>query len=276
MKSNELNLREIQLASLKILEDIDNFCRNNSIKYFIFFGTLIGAVRHKGFIPWDDDIDIAMPRSDYDRFLKEYGKDGKYRLVNYENDNHCPFMITRISDDSYKLFSKYGPNYKIGTFIDVYPLDGVGNDVLHAKIASKFSRKYASRLSKSLERNIYGVVNDTHHGLKKWILLFTYIIPKLKGSSFYREKLLELRNQYPEYNNSKYVGCVTWAMLASEYFQREWFEQIIDMKFENIIVMGPAEYDKVLTQNFGNYMELPPVKDRIAHHYYKIYKARNC
>ena len=274
MNEKELSLRETQIASLDILKDIDLVCRTNSIKYYVFFGTLIGVVRHKGFIPWDDDIDIVMLREDYNRFLNIYKDKGKYRLINFENEPKCPFMITRVSDDRYQLISDYGPQYKIGTFVDVYPLDKVGEKVEEAKYASKICRKYSSRLNKSLERNIIGVIKDTHNGIKKWLLLFTYFVPKIMGASYYRNKLLGLEKQFNQ-GKSKYLGCVTWAMLKTEYYDCSWFEETIDMKFEELNVMVPKEYDKILTQNFGDYMKLPPEKDRIAHHYYRIVK-RSC
>jgi len=273
MSEKELSLRETQVASLDILRDIDAFCRENDIKYFVFFGTLIGVVRHKGFIPWDDDIDIVMLRDDYDKFIKLYQEKGRYRLINYQNEPKCPYMITRASDDSYKLISNYGPEYKIGTFVDIYPLDDVGETVEEAKRASKICGKYSSRLGKSLERNVVGVVKDTHNGIKKWLLLFTYCVPKIRGASHYREKLLGLKKQFDHNGRAKYVGTVTWAMCPREYFERSWFDETMNMQFEDLSVMVPREYDKVLTQNFGDYMKLPPEKDRIAHHYYTINKV---
>ena len=128
MEMKELSLREIQNESLNVFMDIDRVCRENRIKYCILFGTLIGAIRHKGFIPWDDDLDIGMPRYDYDRFLKCYKKYGKFRIVNYNTESNCPYMITRISNDQFRLKASYGPDYKIGVFVDVYPYDGIGSD----------------------------------------------------------------------------------------------------------------------------------------------------
>lgn len=267
----ELSLREIQMCSLEVLMDIDRVCRANSLKYCILFGTLIGAVRHKGFIPWDDDIDIGMSRNDYESFLKIYKEQGRFRIVNPSTEEKCPYMITRISDDRYMLESPYGSDYNIGAFVDIYPHDGVGNtDDSVNSIVSK-SQKYSRGLAKCLEKNPVISVKKLHRGLKKWLLLPLFIIPKIIGVEYYREKLDKLRSTY-DYENSIFVGCVCWALTKKEVFQKEWIEEIIEMNFEDKIVMAPKYYDEMLKRSYGKYMELPPEKDRVGHHFYKIFE----
>ncbi len=270
MGNKNLSIKEIQNSSLEILKDIDAFCRDYGIQYFVFFGTLIGAVRHKGFIPWDDDIDIVMPRAEYDRFIDEYSKAGKYRIVNHNTEPQCPYMITRISNDKYKMISNYGPIYKIGTFVDIYPFDGVGNNEEDIRRASILSRKYSRGLGRSLERNVIGSIKDTHNGIKKWRLLIPYYYAKRYKPEIYRERLLDLRKACPEYECSEYVGCLIWSLIKQECFKREWLNDVVDMQFEDMTVMAPACYDQILKHNFGDYMKLPPEEQRIAHHYYSI------
>ena len=267
----ELSLKEIQNHSLEILMDIDEVCRNNSIKYCIVFGTLIGAIRHKGFIPWDDDIDIAMTRENYNTFLSVYKKVGKFRIVNSETEPKCPYMITRISDDHFKLESLYGSDYNIGTFVDIYPYDGIGkgNDSINRIV--KMSSCYSKRLSRSLEKNPFRTVKNLHRGLKKWLLLPTFVIPKLIGADYYRKRLRNLTEQY-SYSDSDYVGCAIWMLIKKECFKKKWIEDIIDIKFEDKTIMAPRYYDEMLRCNFGDYMQLPPEDERVGHHFYKIYE----
>ena len=272
MENGELRLQEIQRASLEILKDVDVFCRNNSIKYFVFFGTLIGAVRHKGFIPWDDDVDIAMLREDYDKFIDEYGEKGKYRIINYTNESSSPYMISRVSDDTYSLKSDYGPEYRIGAFIDIYPMDGLGNNFSEIRKYMKLSKRFSRGLGKSLERNVFGAVKETHNGIKKWLLLATYIVPKIKGACYYRNKLIELHKMSIKIEESKYVGCIIWNLVEKECYEKKWLEGTCDLDFEEIKVCAPKQYDTILRHNYGDYMELPPERERIAHHYYSIYK----
>ena len=262
----ELTLREVQIQSLEILIDIDKICRENLIKYFIVFGTLIGAVRHKGFIPWDDDIDVGMTRENYNKFLSCYKKAGKFRIVNFQSEPLCPYMISRISDDRFKLETEYGSKYAIGTFVDVYPYDGIGSNNQSMKKMVRLSNKYSKGLARSLEYNPFVAVKDLHRGMKKWLLLGMYILPKVKGSDYYRKKLIELTNRYA-------FGCAIWSLMKKECIKKEWIEKTVDMEFEGIIVMAPQRYDEMLKYNFGNYMELPPIAERVGHHFYKIYKV---
>lgn len=269
----KLCLKEIHQASLNVLKDLDRFCRENSIRYYVFFGTLIGAVRHKGFIPWDDDIDVIMLRSDYDKFLEEYSQRGKYRVVNYKTEPKCPFMISRVSDDSYSLYSKYGPNYKIGAFVDVYPFDFIGENLSQIARKARYTQKFSSRLTKSLERNVFGVIKDTHNGIKKWLLLLAYIIPKMMGCGYYRRKLLDLLDiDSKNKTDCKYVGCVLWDLTKESAFDIELLEETVDLEFENMMVMAPAKYDFILSQIYGDYMKIPPESEQISHHYYQIYE----
>jgi len=126
----ELSLREIQLISLEICKKVDMICNENNFRYYLYGGSLLGAVRHKGFIPWDDDIDIVMPRPDYEKFLaymqENQEKIKPLKLYSFENNAKYPYMISRVSDERYILDVENEDDYGIGIFIDVYPWDGVG------------------------------------------------------------------------------------------------------------------------------------------------------
>lgn len=267
----ELSLREIQLKSLEILMDIDKVCRENSIEYFVIFGTLIGAIRHNVFIPWDDDIDIGMARADYNKFLLYYKEKGKFRIVNSQSESKCPYMISRISDDRFKLETEYGSKYDIGIFVDVYPYDGLGNNKSSIHKMVKLSSRYSKGLARSIENNPVIAVNNLHNGIKKWLLLVSYILPKIKGVNYYREKLNNIIKKY-SYEDSKYVGCAIWALVEKECIEKKWIEEIIDVEFEGNLVRAPKFYDEILRFNFGDYMQFPPVEERVGHHFYKIYE----
>lgn len=266
----ELTLREIQIESLNILSEIDTICRTNGIQYFIIAGTLIGAIRHKGFIPWDDDVDIAMCRDAYDEFLDIYKNTGNYRIVNYETEINCPYMITRISNDRFEQKMEFGPDYKIGAFVDVYPFDGVGNSKTEYKHLCRRSSHYSKCLGRSLEKDPVNNVRKLHRGLKKWLFLPAYIIPKFVGAEYYRRKLLTLKDVY-SYKDSIYVGMTVWSQSEKETYKKEWIDELIEVPFENLTVFAPKYYDEMLTKTYGNYMQLPPETERVGHHFYKIY-----
>ena len=127
-----LTLQETQQIALEILHTVARICEEQDLRYYLVYGTLIGAVRHHGFIPWDDDVDIMMPRPDHDR-LMEYLDDhiGEYPHLQVFNRKTCPeypYMITRISDDRYEIRMENEKPFGMGVFIDIYPYDGLGNE----------------------------------------------------------------------------------------------------------------------------------------------------
>ena len=131
----KINFREAQLGAYEILKFLDKFCRENNLKYFLMYGSLIGAVRDKGIIPWDDDIDIMMPRPDYDRLIQICAsKDiAPFKLFEKSLVSKYPHPIARMSDQRYKIDFENEKDYGIGLFVDIYPLDGVGNDFAKAQ-----------------------------------------------------------------------------------------------------------------------------------------------
>lgn len=127
----ELSLREVQLGELEILKRLDSICREQGLKYFLYAGTMIGAVRHKAFIPWDDDIDVAMPRRDYDRLMAwwdEHGaQEAPLRMMNIHTNPKYIYPISRLCDTRYQVDYEGTREYGLGLFVDIYPFDGCGS-----------------------------------------------------------------------------------------------------------------------------------------------------
>ena len=225
----ELTMREIQLVSLEILHTVATICEEQNFRYSLIYGTLIGAIRHHGYIPWDDDVDIMMPRRDYDQFLeymkihrKEYPD---LRIFNLDECKEYPYMITRISDDRYIIKMENEKPYGMGVFIDIYPYDGLGTT-------------------------------------EKEAVTYDYFQKKLN-------QLVKLK----EYEDSNYIGCVVWLSGGKkEIFLRKWFDETVMVPFEKYQFRVPKDYDEVLRHTYGDYMQLPPEKDRIGHHYFKAYR----
>lgn len=270
-----ISMRESQQGSLEILKKIDEICNQLGLKYYLAYGTLIGAIRHKGFIPWDDDVDIMMPRNDYDR-LTHYFIENKENLkpleiINPQINKECPYTISRISDSRYVLDVDNEEDYGIGLFVDIYPLDGVGNTVKeYTKLKNKSSR-FASMCFLSTRKKVKR--ENTKSYIKYMVKFPAFAVAKLLGKDFFMKKLYHMANKC-DYENSKYVGCIIWTSDDGlrGIFPKEWFEKTIDVEFEGKKFKAPGEYDKVLTHGYGDYMELPPEKERIAHHYYDAYR----
>lgn len=270
----QLTMKENQDVSLEILHTIAEICEEQQFRYFLIYGTLIGAIRHKDYIPWDDDVDIMMPRQDYDALLY-YLKDhiSQYPHLQVFNRAECdsyPYMITRISDDRYEIVMDNEKPYGMGVFIDVYPFDGAGDEWSEAV---KFAEK-GDRLSSMCFQatRTHFTLAGTASPIKKLIKLPAFLLAKMIGKEYFQDKLAKLAGVKP-YDESKYVCCVVWMTNgAKEVFEREWFDEYVMVQFGKYNFRAPKEYDKVLSHNYGNYMQLPPESERVGHHFYSVYE----
>ena len=263
----ELNIKEIQQESLKILIFVDKLCNKLNLNYCIMFGTLIGAIRHNGFIPWDDDIDIVMPRKDY-LILQNYFMEHKEELKPLEffskdTREKYPYMIGRVCNTNFIMKSEIEEDYGMGTFIDIYPMDGAGNG----------KNTFYYRKSKLLSSMYYMKSRTRFIPSEKWYLnipkriIFSFV--KLFSFEYLRKELESLVYKF-DYDKSIYVAhmdCCTDGI-----FLKKDFDETIYHDFEGYQVRIPKNYDSILRNLYGNYMELPPEEKRIGHHFYKIYK----
>ena len=268
-----LSLREVQLASLEILKKVDEICQQEKLTYWLMYGTLLGAIRHRGFIPWDDDIDITMPRKDYDKLVKHFKTHEEemrpLKLLCGMEDSSVPFLITRISDTRYKMVGEYGDALAdLGVFIDVYPLDGVGSTVEEADEVDKAAKKTLLLYGRANETISHLAYRHKDTSLPKYLAKKVYRALSLKSEEEY-VKCLSLLAARNEYETSDYVSCVIWDPL---YRSKAWFSTTLRVPFESIEVSIPAGYDDILKRSYGDYMQLPPEEERVGHHRYVIYK----
>lgn len=268
----QLTMKEIQNGALEVLKKVADICDELNLKYCLIYGTLIGAIRHKGFIPWDDDIDIMMPREDYNKLLK-YFMENREKLLPYEllsnyNKKDYPYMISRISDSRYYLDVNNEEDYGCGLFIDVYPYDGLGND-------KKEMKKFAMKADHTASFCFQSTREKYEKGDRWWktvLKLPVFCYAKMRGQSYFAKKSLKLAERY-SYDESKYVGCVVWISGGlRDVYLREWFDEIIDGEFEGCSIKIPKRYDEILRHCYGDYMKLPPEEERIGHHFYKAYE----
>ena len=206
-----LTIRETQQTALEILHTVAQICEEKNFRYYLVYGTLIGAVRHNGFIPWDDDVDIMMPRPDYDKlidYLREHiGEYPHLEVFNRETCPAYPYMITRISDDRYEIIMENEKPFGMGVFIDIYPYDGLGND---QKEAVRFGMKgdRLSSLCYQATRDHFAIETTTSF-FRKCIKMPVYLFCRLCGKERFQNALETLARVYP-YDDSRFVGCVIW------------------------------------------------------------------
>lgn len=254
-------MKEVWQCELDMLEEVDKICKKNNINYFLAGGTLIGAVRHKGYIPWDDDIDIVMMREGYNKFLKIAEKElnGKYFLQYYKtekkyNRGHAQIRNSEttaiINGDKHNNFNK-------GIFIDIFPLDNIPDD---EKKCDKFINK-VSRKKKFLD-NYYNL--DSKCLMKKIIKrLYHYLIYSFINYDKKIEKYERFVSQYSK-EDTNMVSAISFCTNLPKY-KKEWFKRTIYMDFEYMQLPCPYMYDKVLRAQYGDYMKIPKQKNTSMH-----------
>lgn len=269
----ELTIKETQEISLEILHTVAEICERQNLRYALIYGTLIGAVRHHGYIPWDDDVDIMMPRPDYARFLayfKEHQKEYPHlRVFNREECPEYPYMISRISDNRYEIEMANEKPFGMGVFIDIYPYDGLGNT---KKEAVRYGLK-GDRLSSLCYQATreHFAIETTTSVVRKIIKYPVWLFSKMIGKDYFQNKLEKLSG-VKKYDSSEYVGCVIWLSWGEkDIFPRKWFDETVMMPFDKYEFRVPKHFDEVLRHEYGDYMQLPPEKDRVGHHNFRVY-----
>ena len=255
-----MSLEEIHGALLEVFKDIDRVCRENDIKYTAIGGTLIGALRHKGIIPWDDDIDIAIPRENYYRFIDIYEKkkgDG-FKLYEYHKNDDYTLAFAKISNLKTRVVYEYGdfPD-DMGLAIDVVPMDKKTKPFLSLK------RKYIYYLYKKVCVAI-GAPSPSARTGKIKTFLKRYIIRKSPG--YYLSKMEDYLVKENNTNKDYYIGLFCGASTDKRgLMPKKASEEYTDLDFEDTKIMAVKGYDEFLTLQFGDYMTLPPEEKRHPH-----------
>lgn len=251
-----ISIEEIKKIETDILDEVVAFCNQNGLRYFLAYGTLLGAVRHKGFIPWDDDIDIHMPRPDYEKFIRTYNKQNNDSIVIApENDTkyRLPFAKVYRKGTIVKEFS-FKPN-TFGVFIDIFPLDGfVSNEQAHR---CGQMRRYM-HVKNSVIKSDMRISRKIRLCITKLILLpfsLGYMIRKIKSIATQQA-----------YDNSEQVFSSYSRLAAKEIFPRAIFDSHKTIVFEGKEYRAPLDCNLYLRNLYGNYMALPPKEKRISTH----------
>ena len=262
-----LNIREIQLEEKNILDHVVRFLDKNNINYSLCGGTLLGAIRHKGFIPWDDDIDILMTRPEYDKLQEIIKKDNSILGNNLyfhsveSNNSNMPF--TKVYNHNIRAFDwRYKDKYEKYLWIDIFPIDGFPESDDECKKWFK-KRNNIKRMFLYNKMNIKFLFSKK--GFIKTIVRLSIKIASLFfKDNYYAKKIISLGKKYP-YETSKYTGCYVWGYGPQEKMKKEDYEKYIDVEFEGTKYKGLKEYDKYLTNLYKDYMQLPPEEKRVTH-----------
>ena len=252
----------IQKVELGILLDVDRVCRQLGVNYFIVGGTLLGAVRHKGFIPWDDDIDIGMMRADYEVFVQKAQAllpEGLFLQTRFtDKELPCCYAKVRRDDTTFIETSTKDRNIHHGIYVDIFPFDYYPQNRIRAKLNKIRLLLITHKVNEAFyteEAPEYSLRGRIAHTLSGW--LYRDVNSALAD----RDRICRSVPQSPLVTN--YNGA--WG--DREVVRAEWVTHYTELTFEGHPVQAPAAYDAYLRNVYGAYMELPPVEKRVPHHY---------
>ena len=262
----KLTLEEYKSRVLNVLIKIDDICRKNNFNYAICYGTLLGAVRHQGFIPWDDDIDIVMPRKDY-YLLGKYiinHPEVKLNYIDISNREDTIYYCAKICDpDTYVKESDFKHVDGYGAFVDVFPLDYLPDD---SKKRHDYIKRglYLERLAQHGSRLKAGSSNNIKQNiLLKASFIYSHLFNPSNIIKKMHKKFIEFDKKPTNYIGVPYEFC---------YFRPEWFNELVELNFENHKFLAPKYYDDVLRSSYGNYLELPPASERVYKHHLECFQ----
>lgn len=264
----KIELTELKKILLDVMDDIHDFCERHGLTYYLSGGTLLGAIRHNGFIPWDDDIDIHMPRPDYDKFMQLYPKEGKNVLYEHCINENYKYPFAKLCKKNTKLIERDADSgVDMGIYVDIFPLDALGNSEAEAK-------KLMKKLLPYVNLNLSLLVNqwrDHVSFVKNFAIWNLHNVALMMGGHKKLLKKIDKIIRTYDYDTSAYVG---------EFIDEVQYKRITDKKllgvrylhdFEDRQYYIPAGYDKILTDFYGDYMTPPPPEKQVLTHGFEAF-----
>lgn len=264
----EISFEESKLIMLDTLRSIDRCCRDNHIDYSLTWGSLIGAIRHHGFVPWDDDVDLMMSRKDYNRFLEVYN-DPKFDIYTPNKDKNCIQLLTKVyRKDTKIIFDNYKKKSLFGLWISIFPYDNAPDVGLKSweRKRTFLLRLYHYRTARFLDFN-----HLPRRYVRNFVKLFLKI-PVLPISSFYLANKIE--QHMSKYNHIKTKKICIWDsddFIRYLYFPSVLFEEYEDVDFDGVKCRIIKKYDEFLRMFYGDYLQLPSEEERVPKHNYKAF-----
>lgn len=252
-------LKDLQRIELEMLVEVDRICRKHDIKYSIDGGTLLGAIRHKGFIPWDDDADVIMNRSEYEKFVSVLDTELDHDRFYFQDINRTDGYrwgygkLRRKGTTFIRENQEYMP-YEQGIFMDIFVCDNVPDNYISRCICNFHSYLYRKAFYSKVGAN-------NSSGISKTFYTVLSMIPEKRLKESYA-KYIKYRNK----RKTNWVKCLTFPACNSTYgYKREWYEDTIELQFEDVKLMGSRDFEGYLTFLYGDYMKLPPEEKRKVH-----------
>jgi lipopolysaccharide cholinephosphotransferase len=270
----ELTLDEIKECELQIMKYIKRVCESNDLHYYLAFGTLLGAVRHKGFIPWDDDIDIYMLRDDYNKFIEIMKKEeGNYRLLAREIVDEYDSPLAKVIDSNTVLIQDYGmsESCKLGVYVDVFVIDDIPRNPEKQRKMLFAIQRCLINWHKSKKKIFY----EKDSLIQKIWYLISGIYPKIKGSRYWLKQIDQILRNMMGTEKTDVLAELYWGGFRGTklpVFSKNDFGDGIVVDFEDDAFCIPRNYEKILSAYYKDYMILPPEEERFSNHDYVAYR----
>lgn len=258
----EIKTNELKVLQFEILKAVRDYCDDKNLSYFLAYGTLIGAVRHKGYIPWDDDIDIVMPRKDYDIFVKNFNGSHEYLSVyapELDLNYYAPYA--NVCDNRTILIEPY-IKHKGGVKIDIFPLDFVPED------NQEYTNLRQAIIDQNAIRDSKVCIPSFFKGKHRLILEYRRVKYFFHSFTKSQKQIIKLATSCEE---TRWLDEVVFSFKLNTRTPKSYFDSFELMPFEGELFKVPSGYDEYLRKEYGDYMQLPPVEEREDHHYFKAY-----
>lgn len=260
MSMRAVTTKDLQNVELGILKSLDKFCKKNNLRYSLAYGTMLGAIRHKGFIPWDDDVDIIMPREDYNKLILEY-RDSKYYIKDALNDGAWPFPFAKCFDDSI-ILDEHIHGYKAyGAYVDIFAIDGLPNAAWRINKTYKALGWKWFVLARGFTESRISNSKYVYRKIARYCIIS--VCWKLRRPLL--NSIIENAKKY-SFDSSSLVGVQSIGTYGKKNaLNKEKLGEFISVPFEDGSFMCFSGYDYYLKQIYGNYLELPEESKRIVH-----------
>ena len=262
------DVREIQQMELGIMEYIHEVCNKIGVKYFLAYGSLIGAVRHQGFIPWDDDMDICMLRDDYEK-LQDYliaNPSERYQVMSYKNNRNYVYPFMKVMDNqTYLIEEDVRIDSNMGIYVDIFPVDGYEDD-------QAFKDKMTTIIKKrQLSCYTFKGITNKKSFINSLIRYASVIAFYFTDTNKYVKQIDELAKSR-KVEDYELVDYLIYKDMNKPVWKREWLKDVTFGHFEGRDFLIPVNFHELLTSDYGNYMQLPPVEQQVSHHDFRLWK----
>lgn len=264
----EIDTKRLKEIQIEIVDAVMKFCDENGIKCWLNGGTLLGAVRHKGYIPWDDDIDLGMLRPDYDKFMEIFNtKNDRYKFVSAENDAESFEWFGKVFDTSTILYEPDEKGERLSVYVDIFVMD---NAPIDEREQARMFRKRDIYFVCNLGRKLPVFLRPTRGGLLRRLAVYGFrAVLRIFPRHYFVRELVR--------NAKKFSGTDTGLVgdftgLRDAVCRREILEEMTELEFEGKKYKAPKGYDEWLRRLYGDYMKLPPESERVSTHVFKAYE----